>query len=418
LIINDAPIEDLNTSNIFIAGSTFRDNEIAVNIKWSKEELLGFPFPSSNIIGGNTFINNDIALKLDVCKHIEIYQNEFTNNRIGVSAVESFIEITNDNEFTSNEYGVLLEGTFPLAAGGIIGDQGVGFNKFKNNDYGIQANGVDDPIGLFVNNNLFTGAHIVGIQLPGANKANLSFNSFEEGQNGIALSETGTNFNLISCNEHKSSLIRDNYISGVNSETQILSNALNSVLPPSGGYSNIDLYDATLPNQGKIQNPAGNCFQDDQTVEITKTDDTDQFQYRYYDDSNEDLDMDGVIDDCQTPYSLPLNWLNVSTNKDENCENDQVGIFGNIIGNPNGDPGIFVSNHDPSIICGSCIKNEIDNTIIRLVTIGGDDPTTYIDEEVLTNDAITFETQILNEWINYGLYFALTNQIFNLLLIF
>jgi hypothetical protein len=37
-----------------------------------------------------------------------------------------------------------------MASGGIIGDQGNGFNEFTNNDFGIQANGVDDPVGLFV----------------------------------------------------------------------------------------------------------------------------------------------------------------------------------------------------------------------------------------------------------------------------
>ncbi len=408
---DDYPEVAGNSSNILITGSTFRNNFEAINIRWSIQNFYGIPVANYSIIHDNTFINNDIALKTNDSKNIEVYDNEFNNNRIGINAVEAFIEVSNGNEFISNEYGILLEGTFPLASGGIIGDQGNGFNEFKNNEaLGILANGVDNPIGLHVTNNLFSNNDLAGAGAIGANKATISFNTFEGGVLGLGFSGTGSNFNKVSCNEFEGVTDSDSRFLGENDNTQILGNAYNSVIDPMSSFGNIDLVDATIPNQGTSQNPAGNCFQDNSTIEISKTADTDQFQYRYFDDSNEDLDMDGVIDDCQTPYSLPPSWIEVTLNKAAHCENDQVGIFSNIVGDPNGDPGIYVKDDDPSNPCISCIKNEIDISVIRLVNVGGDDPTTYIDEEVYTNDVIAYESQILDEWINYGLYVALANQ--------
>ena len=193
----------------------------------------------------------------------------------------------------------------------------------------------------------------------------------------------------------------DIYIKGDNNETSILQNSfINQTLP---AFSNVKLQEATIRfNQGSANGAAGNCFNGGDVKRIYSDETTSSFTYHYFGEESED--------NCQYPGTDANVIPNDVDQQPQHCVEDHIGIFNIIDG---ADPNNFVPHILPPTLspadgCNGCIVLGIDSIIQQMISYGGDNPYTDIDESQGGYSDISEE--VLDDWINYGLYVALTTD--------
>ena len=334
----------------------------------------------------STFFENIIGLRIKESANISIQQSAFfspvlkSNGAIpiGLEIIESLNIIVEDNNiFRDSEYGILLEGTFPLSSGVQVGKLGLRNNTFQKNLYSIYASGNTHPIGV-IENNLFDNTSgtnwdgLFGTFLLGDNDIDFNNNTLNNVQAGLVSLSTGAHFNSNNCNEYKDSWAQSNYFIGDNRNTIILNNNFDS----PGSNRDVALIDqARIKNsQGSVNASSNNCFTKGDVKEFDRSVDSDDFNYFYR--------SDGSDDDCMYPQNSNISsW--VSTLTGSYCGTDGIGI--NLTGNDDPNYNDFFAysplvNNDNEFLCKSCILEDITTYINQVISENGDNPlTNYIE---------------------------------------
>jgi hypothetical protein len=158
---------------------------------------------------------------------------------------------------------------------------------------------------------------------------------------------------------------------------------------------------------GSSAEAAANCFSElgvDILIQDSGNISTSPFSYFYFDDSDE-------IAQCQEPIDLDVDFKAEILNLGNYCDGN-IGVFGLIDPDGDGDNGIIPGTDNPNQACKPCIKDSIYQWINNTVLTDGDNPTTFVDEsdgKPTTSEQLQSEA-ILDQWIHYALYVALSTN--------
>ena len=367
---------------------------------------------SENIIDDCTFNDNLIGISAIESKGTSVTKSEFdgnynanaTEDRIGIHSFESNIMIYDDNLFKDNYYGVLSEGTFPLSAGLQLGSLDAPKNIFEQNYFSIESSGNDAPEQVNVINNKIDHSSasnasgfygVAGTLFLGANLANFKNNTTISPQTGFNAGATGDNSNLFNCNQFVDNVSQEMAIKGDNSNSAFYENSFES---PDVSGGSVNLYGAKVLDQGDLARSAANCFVFQTTADITAYAGTQPFDYFYFGNPDQA--------NCEYPES-PVGFDPIeSLDPGSYCDNN-IGTV-NIIGGGGYTPfELFPPLHPDSIPCNDCVRDNIDYWVNVIINTGGDNPLTSTVEPITNPNYDYTSDQMLEDWINYGLYVAM-----------
>ncbi|MDF1698792.1 MAG: T9SS type A sorting domain-containing protein [Saprospiraceae bacterium] len=386
-----------NTVSAIIENTNFEGNLTGIII----------PFGKTDATINSCYFQNETNIELNASYGLRIENSEFndfdpstlTN---GIIAINSSFTYEENNLMRNQILGIAANGTFPLAGGMLIGSESTNANHFRNNHFSIWGSGVDRPLGIAMENNLFYGTTSEGIYTVGVNKLSAVNNSFDGVyNNGVYSANLGDEFNTINCNEFNNSFQNSIYYYGNNSNSVFLGNQF--IAPITGNDVAVDSHH--LSNFiGLLENPAENCFSSNSNDIIEILAGIDNFSYFYYDPGP----------DCQEPDNTSAFNKLASSEFPDNCTS--IGIFGFIDPDGDGYLGIHPDTiYDPNDACIKCIKDSINLWITHVIFSGGDDPTTVpFDGDPVPTENIFINERILDQWINFGLFVALETDNFSL----
>lgn len=369
--------------------STIRNCDIGIHFGAGK---------TTSFISDNAkFANNKTAILAMSSTGLVIDNALFLHNSQSIRAMDSYLHVRDGNYFDGGTRAIYVSGTYPGVAGIDIGDAGRGYNYFAFQDaYAIDCSGAEHPAGANVVNCKFSRIENGGAATAflGANQMMFENNTVGYSDRGLVSRATGNNFNYTQCNLFDHTTVLDVAYAYDNKRSQFLGNQ-------SAGLHAVNyfLLNATMPNNiGSQANPAGNCFSGD-IPDITTMLNTQSFNYHFYDDGHTTM--------CEEPIT-PGNYTKVPTPNDfVGCEGG-VGIFGLI--DPDGDgvngflpsTSAFVPAYSGHLT-KSAVRDRIGQSILAVVSAGGDDPRTLADETVGTKSVTAFEKEaIADQWIRYA----------------
>jgi len=400
--------------------SIIRDADVAITMGkaqiWSQSNLS---VSNSKIMWNNIGISFGFGIAISTIENSEFIQNyksdimlkgsrglKITNSifkqyssaidQTSIHSLNSVFKFQDGCLIDNGTIGITMFGTYPFASGSNIGNSNTTSNKIQA-IFGIVGAGNTYPSGLRITNNLFNDYPSSGAYIVGENKATIINNNFEyiRGE-GIYIQNTGANFNDFNCNEFKHNTITGIQSESDNNNTVFLGNSFEN---PNLTYytGDVTLKNSTLNSSiGTEGNPAENCFSEigKDIIEITQGQ---SFTYNYYrigqtceepDDGNGFLKEGSIFE--------PINCLS-------------YGIF-NLI-DPDGDEslGIDPDSIDYNSICKPCVIDSINQWIINVVGSGGEDPRILdIQNELVETELNFMNEKILDQWINFGIYLALS----------
>jgi|GEM_PF-2367192 len=391
----------INNGAVTLYNNTYQNIEAPL-IFWNSDS-------ESININSCDFISNRVGIHFSGVNGVNVTSSTFdgvgVEEAVGVTVIDSRINISNNNSFQRLSQGIAAFGTAPMQSGLEIGHENVAPNTFENNAFHVDFSGTDFPTGAnIINNNFGNGVTdaIMAVYEHGSHLGLIKNNTFIKNQNGVYASSTGSNENFIQCNEFQSGIIQDLAYVGDNSLTMFLENDFDS---PDNSQANVQLYtEATIATQGAATNAAGNCFTETLPNSIALTTDANGFDYHYYDQGAP----------CEEPNIAIQNSIIGVVGTDfffEGC--DEIGSGINDPGGSGGDPSSQLPpTGDPSIYtCTSCIRDSVDHWVNQVIATGGDDPYTGpVDPSTPTGTNPLVTTQyaelVLDQWINYALYFG------------
>lgn len=354
---------------------------------------LGAGATSSYIRGNAYFRDNRTAIVAEGSTGLTIDATTFEGNQMAIRAIDSYIYARQNNVFDGGEYGIIVEGTFPGAAGLQAGSAAPGTSNVFNDQEisAIDSYGAGHAIGTWILNNRFTNQAWSSAAFMGANRIIFENNTLSDCLFGFQSEAGGDDFNLAQCNTFDNIDGFDIHYAYANSKSQFLGNSATGT-----GSTNCFLADARIAeNIGSEDNPAGNCFSSsDDILSLSSR----AFTYHYYDDSGSTM--------CQEPSHVGNYLKQQSLFTSSNCQGG-VGIFklidpdnDGIRGATSAGPVFDFSGH----ISKARIRDSIDLSIHNVVTAGGDNPLTLSDETTDSTSTAVFEKEaVLDQWIRYAI---------------
>jgi len=356
---------------------------------------------ANNLQGIRIERSKDIAIASSVFSSDLPVVNELLDNPIGISSFESEIQVNNNNRFIDIPLGVVSEGTFELSANIIVGNIDHTANRFSNNIKSIYLRGNDNArIVNNIINPLITEFSTDGIYLDKKNNFFIANNTVENSLWGLRIDNTGTNLNRISCNSFKNSFLSDNYILEKNDKTIFINNLY------EGNAVGLQLQNASIAvEQTFLNTPSSNCFSMGKPEIEGSVQEV--FNYHHFDDQS-------TNDHCEEPNNSNSGLFNQIYYDDEfdHCGSDGVGATNipPIYQDP--DLGTLEPiSPDPTKYtfgCDNCIVTEVNNAANQIITNGGDNPYTYIEEN--SANANVDGVAEFYAWMNFGLTVALENE--------
>jgi len=216
--------------------------------------------------------------------------------------------------------------------------------------------------------------------------------------------------NSINCNKFEDNLDQDLCIEHENSRTLFLQNDFSD----SDSKTNILLSQASVQSpQGTNGNPSDNCFDSSAEMDMFTDNSTDHFNYFH----NQSVP-------CRVPISGG-NYNNINVDADgANCEVN--GIGSNFVGTNTNGGVVLVPFPFPHLPTPGIIGSNTDDALNHVLSVGGDNPYTYIDESLtntatlpnqaypisyLDNIQAIYDSEVnLDYWIRVGIYYAVQNE--------
>jgi len=262
---------------VIAENSTFKNNRRTAAFMAYSFENKSY-FHNCNFIEADDISEKSIGVTIWACRGIEFTQNKFENLDLnGIYGINAQIKVEDENEFINCKTGIGLLSTNPFASSAQIGSNNSTTNEFFCWMEGIYADGVDQGIGLNIENNHIIASNY-GIFVEGNSAYRISENTLEEHfQYAMVHLENGSNNNIIICNEIDSDY-EGVYFYGNNIGTQFLSNDFG--VP---GDDIIITGSSSSPGRLNWQgglNSANNCFSNSPFDEINSNSTfTDPFVY-------------------------------------------------------------------------------------------------------------------------------------------
>jgi len=355
---------------------------------------------SRSEILGCRFEDNEIGLRSWNTSEIKVQGTTFINNEEGILSLDSYIRILGSNLFEENTTAVAVMGSFPLASGAQIGEEGT-YNKntFTNNFRDINGSGNTHYNQLIVQNNLFENENLdeipgnvsPGILLSGWNNYEFFQNSLVDYEFPLISHASGSFDNSIQCNEMRSYLYDIWFIEN-NSSSEFLEN--NFYLEGQTVYSslaNVALNNATIKSSiGSQASPSGNSFESCAGVLGVEflTENSEPFIYNYND-----------LIPCQEPLT-PAEYIKVPSQNESNYCDGNIGVFDLIDPDSDGIVGL-TPGFNLATVCKSCIVSNLVGLINALNGLGISQPNISIGEDDLMS---YYDLQLeIEEWVRFSL---------------
>lgn len=338
----------------------------------------------------NTYIRNgNLGLYTFNSYGLTIENIYIYNTPTCVNLVDSSVKIENST-FKEGEIGVLIEGTYPLSAGIIMGDYtGLHtFNVFEDLDFGVVVDGVNDPVGASIYNNVFTNVNQIACYLGGDSQTSVRNNTTNNNLSGLMSDACGENENLFFCNQLNNSQQGNIIFQDENSNTSFLNNYFGG-----SNFSNVLLHRAKIQEDiGQNNLSASNCFTPN--AGLIELGPSETFNYHYFDDA--------TSGNCQEPYGTAT-FGKIEANIEIDYCDSKVGVYNlietgseqNIIQDP------FCKTH----ITWTQVLDSISHWATKVINEGGDNPyTSEVDPVGPSLPSLNWTVRIFDQWVNYALY--------------